>query len=104
MANNNIDRLIPTRKQSQKRIERLNPNPFHKDHLGYDFEKDAFLCPNNKYLYFYKEYVEHNGDSINQIKLKGFTIMIQLVKTGNVDPNVFLVHKLIKQSLNMVHQ
>ena len=70
LANNNIDGLIPTRKQSKQRIARLNSNPFHKDHFGYDFEKDAFLCPNNKYLYFYKEYVEHNGDSNKYDKIK----------------------------------
>lgn len=44
-AKNNINGLIPTRKQSKERIGRLNENPYHKDHFAYLFEQDAFLCP-----------------------------------------------------------
>ena len=33
LANNEINGLIPTKKTIQRKIERLNKSPFHKDHL-----------------------------------------------------------------------
>lgn len=43
-ANNNINGLIPIRKQSNERIGRLSDNLYHKDFFAYLFEQDAFLC------------------------------------------------------------
>ena len=57
-ANNKIDGLIPSRKQSKEKIGKLNPKPLHKDHFQYISELDLFMCPANKPMYFYKEYVE----------------------------------------------
>ena len=67
---NGIDGLIPTRKQSKEKINKLNKNKFHKDHFTYIHEKDAFQCPNKEYLYFQKEYIEHNNDKANKTKVK----------------------------------
>ena len=44
-ANNGIDGLIPTRKQSKEKIGKLNPKPFHKDHFYYISDLDLFMCP-----------------------------------------------------------
>lgn len=55
-----IDGLIKNRKQSKEDIGRLNPNPYHKDHFEYILDLDAFLCPENQLLTFYKEYVDYN--------------------------------------------
>ena len=33
-ADNKINGLIPTRKQSKEKIGKLNPNQFHKDHFS----------------------------------------------------------------------
>ena len=61
-ADKGIDGLIPTRKQSKEKIGKLNPNPYHKDHFTYMPELDAFKCPNNEYLFFYKQYTQPNKD------------------------------------------
>ena len=68
--NNNIDGLIPTRKQSKEKIGKLNKNPYHKDHFEYDGEKDAFKCPAGEYLNFYREYTIPNKDSEKPAKIK----------------------------------
>lgn len=60
LVENGIDGLIKNRKQSKGKIKKLNANPFHKDHFIYIRELDAFLCPNNHYLYFYREYPDYN--------------------------------------------
>ncbi|WP_297980870.1 transposase [uncultured Methanobrevibacter sp.] len=69
-ANNNINGLIPTRKQSKERIGRLNENPYHKDHFAYLFEQDAFLCPEGQMLTFFNDYVEKNDDPNKPDKIK----------------------------------
>jgi hypothetical protein len=61
-ANNNIDGLIPTRKQSKEKIGKLNPKPLHKDHFIYVEEIDAFYCPGGEFMYFFKEYTKPNED------------------------------------------
>ncbi len=50
LADKKIDGLIPNRKQSKEKIGKLNPNPYHKDHFEYDYELDAFKCPENQYM------------------------------------------------------
>ena len=67
---NGINGLIPTRKQSKQKINKLNKNKFHKDHFTYIHEKDAFLCPNNQYMHFQKEYKEHDNDKKIKTKVK----------------------------------
>lgn len=62
LVDNKIDGLIPTRKQSKEKQGRLNKNPYHKDHFQYDSDKDAFLCPENQYLYFFRQYTKKNND------------------------------------------
>ena len=61
-ADKGINGLIPTRKQSKEKIGKLNPNPFQKDHFTYIPELNAFKCPNNDYLFFYKQYTQPNND------------------------------------------
>lgn len=56
LVDNNIDGAIPDRKQSKEKINKLNPNPYHKDHFEYNSQKDRFKCPEGEYLNFYKEY------------------------------------------------
>ena len=68
--NNNIDGLIPTRKQSKEKIGKLNKNPFHKDHFEYDGEKDAFKCPSGEYLTFYNQYTIETKDPEKPDKIK----------------------------------
>ena len=68
--NNNIDGLIPTRKQSKEKIGKLNKNPFHKDHFEYDGEKDAFKCPAGQYLTFYNQYTIESKDPEKPDKIK----------------------------------
>lgn len=55
-----IDGLIKNRKQSKQDINKLNSNPYHKDHFDYIRELDAFLCPEKQLLTFYKEYPDYN--------------------------------------------
>ena len=69
-ANNNINGLIPTRRQSKERIGRLSDNPYHKDHFSYLFEHDAFLCPEGQILTFFNDYVEKNADPEKPDKIK----------------------------------
>lgn len=68
--NNNIDGLIPTRKQSKEKIGKLNKNPFHKDHFEYDGENDAFKCPAGQYLTFYNQYTIESKDPKKPEKIK----------------------------------
>ena len=63
LADEKIEGLIPTRKQSKEKIGKLNENPYHKDHFEYDYEQDAFKCPENQYLHFYAKYTEPHKDS-----------------------------------------
>ena len=42
-----------------EKIGKLNPNPYHKDHFEYDYELDAFKCPENQYLHFFAKYIEN---------------------------------------------
>ena len=62
LADEKIEGLIPTRKQSKEKIGKLNENPYHKDHFEYDYEQNAFKCPENQYLHFYEEYTEPHKD------------------------------------------
>ena len=63
LADEKIEGLIPTRKQSKEKIGKLNENPYHKDHFEYDYEQDAFKCQENQYLHFYAKYTEPHKDS-----------------------------------------
>ena len=47
LAYEKIEGLIPTRKQTKEKIGKLNENPYHKDHFTYNYELDAFKCPEN---------------------------------------------------------
>lgn len=68
-ADNNIDGLIPTRKQSKEKIRKLNPNPLHKDHFKYVEEIDAFYCPGGQFMYFFREYTKPNEDPNKPAKI-----------------------------------
>ena len=70
LADEKIEGLIPTRKQSKEKIGKLNENPYHKDHFEYDYEQDAFKCPENQYLHFYAKYTEPHKDSKKPDKVK----------------------------------
>ncbi len=61
LADEKIEGLIPNRKQSKEKIEKLNENKYHKDHFEYDYELDAFKCPENEYMYFQAKYIEPHG-------------------------------------------
>lgn len=63
MADEKIERLITTRKQFKEKIERLNKNPYYKDHFDYIPELDTFKCPKNQYLYYYGKYAEPHKDT-----------------------------------------
>ena len=63
LSDNKIDGLILTRKQSKEKIRKLNENPYHKDHFDYDYELDAFKCPERNYLHFFAKYIEPHKDS-----------------------------------------
>lgn len=65
-----INLLIPCRKQAKEDSNRLHENPYHKDHFEYDMEKDAFKCPEGKYLNFYKEYITPSEDEEKEDKIK----------------------------------
>ena len=69
-ADKKIDGLIPTRKQSKEKIGKLNPNPYHKDHFEYDYESDAFKCPEGNYLHFFGKYIEPHKDPEKPDKIK----------------------------------
>ena len=62
LADEKIEGLIPTRKQSKEKIGKLNENPYHKDHFEYNNELNTFKCPKNQYLHFYGKYTEPHKD------------------------------------------
>ena len=70
LADKKIDGLIPNRKQSKEKIGKLNPNPYHKDHFEYDYELDAFKCPEGNYLHFFAKYIEPHKDPEKPDKIK----------------------------------
>jgi hypothetical protein len=70
LADKKIDGLIPTRKQSKEKIGKLNENPYHKDHFDYDYELDAFKCPEGNYLHFFAKYLEPHKDPEKPDKIK----------------------------------
>ena len=70
LADKKIDGLIPTRKQSKEKIGKLNENPYHKDHFEYNYELDAFKCPEGNYLHFFAKYVELHKDPEKPDKIK----------------------------------
>ena len=70
LADEKIEGLIPTRKQSKEKIGKLNENPCHKDHFEYDYELDAFKCPKNQYLHFYGKYTELHKDPEKPEKIR----------------------------------
>lgn len=53
LADKKIDGLIPSRKQSKEKIGKINENPYHKDNFEYNYESDAFKCPEGHYLHFF---------------------------------------------------
>lgn len=69
LLNNNINGVIPDRKQSKLKNNKLNSNPYHKDHFDYDSKEDRFKCPEGKYLNFYKEYTTPNKDNSKPDKI-----------------------------------
>lgn len=70
LADEKIEGLIPSRKQSKEKIGKLNPNPYHKDNFQYNYELDAFKCPENEYLNFYGKYEEPHKDKNKPNKIK----------------------------------
>lgn len=65
-----IEGLIPSRKQSRKKIGKTNENPYHKNNFKYNYELNAFKCPENEYLYFYEKYIEPHKDINKPDKIK----------------------------------
>ena len=55
-------------KAKQRKIGKLNINPYHKDNFEYDYELDAFKCPENEYMYFQAKYIEPHKHPKNQTK------------------------------------
>lgn len=70
LADKKINGLIPTKKQSKEKIGKLNENPYHKDHFDYDYELDAFKCPEGNYLHFFAKYIESHKDPEKLDKIK----------------------------------
>jgi transposase len=70
LADKKIEGLIPNRKQSKEKIGKLNENKYHKDHFEYDYELDAFKCPENEYMYFQAKYIEPHKDPEKPDKIK----------------------------------
>lgn len=70
LADEKIEGLIPTRKQSKEKIGKLNTNPYHKDNFEYDYELDAFKCPENEYMYFQAKHIEPHKDPEKPDKIK----------------------------------
>ena len=95
-----IEGLIPTRKQSKEKIEKLNKNPYHKDHFEYDYEQDAFKCPENQYLKFYGKYTEPRKDPEKPAKIKRIYNNYNACKNCNARTNAVHPHKHTKQSQN----
>ena len=56
LSNNNIDFLIPTRKQGKEQINRLNKNRFSIDYFTFDFERRIIICPMKHVLKEYGPY------------------------------------------------
>ena len=84
LADEKIEGLIPTRKQSKEKIGKLNENPYHKDHFEYDYKQDAFKCPENQYLHFYAKYTEPHKDSKKPDKVKRIYNNYNACKNCNV--------------------
>ena len=70
LADKKIDGLIPTRKQSKEKIGKINENPYHKDNFEYNYELDAFKCPEGHYLHFFGKYTEPHKDPDKPDKIK----------------------------------
>ena len=70
LADRKIDGLIPTRKQSKEKTGKINENPYHKDNFIYDYELDAFKCPENQYMHHFKTYTEPHKDPEKPDKIK----------------------------------
>lgn len=51
-----IKGAIPDRKQTHKQQDKINPNPYHKDHFTYNYKDDTFTCPEKQTLYFKYQY------------------------------------------------
>lgn len=57
LVENNLDGYIPNRKQVHEYKKRLKKNkPFSKHNFIYDYEKDFYICPNNRKLPYQKTY------------------------------------------------
>ena len=70
LVKNDIEGLIPTRKQSKEDTGRLNENPYHKDHFEYNIDSDSFKCPEGQYLTFYKEYIIEKDEKTGEDKIQ----------------------------------
>ena len=62
LAKNNIQGLIPDRKQTLEIKKQTNTNPFHKDHFKYDYTNDTYICPQNQRLFFKYKYTYPSKD------------------------------------------
>lgn len=87
LADNQINGVIPDRKQSKEKIGRLNKNPYHKDHFKYLPEIDAFECPEGQIMYFFNKYLEKNDDSDNPDKIKRLYSNYSVCKACNCREN-----------------
>lgn len=87
LINEGIEGLIPNRKQSKEDTNRLNKNPYHKDHFEYDLDSDTFKCPEGQHLTFYKEYIIEKDEKTGKTKYKDYITIIMLVNTANKKTN-----------------
>lgn len=106
MADNKIDGLIPNRKQSKEKIGKLNPNQYHKDSIfEYNYELDAFKCPEGEYLQFFGKYIEPYKDPEKPDKIKRIYNNYEACKkTVKNETNVAQPHKHTEPSQNTDHK
>lgn len=50
LKQHNISARIPTREQSKRLINKINENPYHKDHFIFDEKENLYICPEKQEL------------------------------------------------------
>ena len=82
--------LTPTSKQTRQKKNKLNPNPFHKDHFTYDNKKDIFICSQGHPLHHKYEYPKYddNGTIIKNIRVLEQNIVQNVPINRNAHQNI----------------
>jgi len=60
LSNRKLDGYIPSETASQKLKGKTMKDPFEKENLFYDPEKDEFICPNNERITFRYSYLDRS--------------------------------------------